>query len=96
IGAEGKLYDRPGFDVDFISRSSLTGAYSTEHSEVLMPMRGHWKLTWDGGSATLNPGDTVLVPPGLTRELVPSMTGEASLYRVRGTQDPAGPTVYKA
>ena len=96
IGAEGKLYDRPGFDVDFISRSSLTGAYSTEHSEVLMPMRGHWKLTWDGGSATLNPGDTVLVPPGLNRELVPSMTGEASLYRVRGTQDPAGPTVYKA
>ena len=40
----------------------------------------------------LKSGDTCLVPPGLPRSLVPSMTGEASLYRVRNTDDKAGPT----
>ena len=40
----------------------------------------------------LNPGDTCAVPPGLTHALKPSMTGEASLFRVRNTDDPAGPT----
>jgi hypothetical protein len=40
----------------------------------------------------LNPGDTCLLPPGLSRALKPTMTGEASLYRVRGTDDPAGAT----
>ena len=57
-----------------------------------MVMRGHWRLGWDGGEATLAPGDTCAVPPGLTARLAPSMTGEASLYRVRNTDDPAGPT----
>jgi hypothetical protein len=32
------------------------------------------------------------VPPGLSRALSPSMTGEASLYRVRNTDDKAGAT----
>jgi uncharacterized protein YjlB len=61
-----------------------------------MPMRGHWRLKWDGpdgaGEATLNPGDTCLVPAGLSHTAVPAMTGEASLYHVVGTDDPAGLT----
>ena len=58
-----------------------------------MPVRGNWRLDWDGGAATLNPGDTCLVPEGLSRVLYPSMTGEASMYRVRRTGDPAGKTM---
>ncbi|MGJ8604320.1 MAG: cupin domain-containing protein [Marivita sp.] len=93
IGTKGKLRDRPGFDVDFITRGSISDApYSVASHEVLMPMRGHWRLTWDGGTTALNPGDTVAVPPGLAHSVTPSMTGEASMYRVRGTGDPAGPT----
>ncbi len=57
-----------------------------------MPVRGHWRLTWPGGEAVLNPGDTALVPADLPHAAVPSMTGEASLYHVVGTDDPAGPT----
>jgi hypothetical protein len=57
-----------------------------------MPMRGHWRLSWAGGSTVLNPGDTAAIPPGLPHGLAPSMTGEASLYRVRNTDDPAGAT----
>ena len=93
IGAEGKLRDRPGFEVELLSRSSIPDApYVTDKHEVLMPMRGYWRLTWDQGTVTLNPGDTAAVPPGLRHSLVPTMTGEASLYRVRNTDDGAGPT----
>jgi hypothetical protein len=57
-----------------------------------MVMRGHWRLAWEGGELILAPGDTCAVPPGLRRSLAPTMTGEASLYRVRNTDDPPGPT----
>jgi quercetin dioxygenase-like cupin family protein len=93
IGAAGLLRDRPGFEVDFLSRHSIPDApYATDRHEVIMPVRGHWRLGWDGGSTVLNPGDTAAVPPGVARSLAPSMTGEASLYRIRNTDDPAGLT----
>ena len=97
IGPDAKLRDKPGFDVELLSRNSIPATpYSIDAHEVLMPMRGHWRLTWDssGGSGTtaLNPGDTCAIPPGLSHSLTPSMTGEASLYRVRATADQAGPT----
>ncbi|MEL6102401.1 MAG: cupin domain-containing protein [Pseudomonadota bacterium] len=94
IGPDAKLRDRPGFEVDFIRRGSIPDhAYICDQPEVLMPVRGHWRLSWDEGSATLNPGDTCLLPAGLPRALQPIMTGEASMYRVRGTDDPAGKTM---
>lgn len=93
IGADGLLRDRPGFEVAFLSRGSVPAdAYATHRHEVLMPVRGHWRLAWEGGSTVLNPGDTAAVPPGLRRSLAPAMTGEAALYRIRNTDDPAGPT----
>jgi quercetin dioxygenase-like cupin family protein len=93
IGAAGKLRDRPGFEVELISRHSLPETpYVLDRHEILMPMRGHWRLTWDGGETVLNPGDTAAIPPGLKHALMPSMTGEASLYRVMNTDDPAGAT----
>ena len=93
IGANAKLKDRPGFDVDFITRGSIPETpYTVEGHEVLMPVRGHWRLSWEGGSTALNPGDTVAVPPGMSHSVMPAMTGEASMYRVRSTDDPAGPT----
>jgi mannose-6-phosphate isomerase-like protein (cupin superfamily) len=91
IGAQGKLRDRPGFEVDLLTRGSMPETmYETARHEILMPMRGYWRLSWPGGSTVLNPGDTAAVPPGLHRALAPSMTGEASLYRVVNTDDPAG------
>lgn len=93
IGVDGLLKDRPGFEVDFLSRESISPeSYSTDRHEVLMVMRGHWHLKWDGGETILAPGDTAAVPPGLKHAVYPSMTGEASLYRVTNTADPAGAT----
>lgn len=93
IGADGVLRDRPGFEVEFLSRGSIPPTpYAIDAHEVLMPMRGHWRLSWAQGSTVLNPGDTAAIPPGLSHALAPSMTGEASLYRVRATEDPPGAT----
>jgi D-lyxose ketol-isomerase len=79
--------------VEFLSRGSIPDTpYVQPKHEVLMPMRGHWRLTWAGGSTVLNPGDTGAIPPGLEHSLAPSMTGECSLYRVVSTDDPAGLT----
>ena len=66
--------------------------HSHDHPSVLMPMRGHWRLRIEGAETVLNPGDTCLLTPGESHALAPSMTGEASLYRVRATDDPAGAT----
>ena len=93
IGEHGLLRDKPGFEIDFITRGSATEAKaSVKVPTVLMPMRGHWRVTWADGAVTLAPGDTMSVPAGIAYSAVPSMTGEASLYRVVSTADPAGPT----
>ena len=93
IGQDAMLRDRPGFDVELLSRNSVSDdMYSVDRHEVLMPMRGHWRLTWEGGTTSLNPGDTCAVPPGVAHSITPAMTGEASLFRVRNTDDPAGLT----
>ncbi|MDA9224518.1 cupin domain-containing protein [Tateyamaria sp.] len=93
VGEDAILPDKPGFDIEFITRGSLRDRpISISYSVVLMPMHGHWKLSWEGGSSTLNPGDTCLLPAGFTHTLKPSITGEASLYRVISNDDPAGPT----
>ena len=93
IGENGILRDKPGFEVGFLTReSATTDMHMHDKPSVLMPMRGYWKLIWEGGEATLNPGDTASVPENLMHTAVPSMTGEASLYHVVATGDPAGLT----
>lgn len=93
IGEHAMLRDKPGFEVEFLTRGSIPEtSYSTPRHEILMAVKGHWRLSWDGGETILAPGDTCAVPPGMTHALAPSMTGEASLYRVMNTDDPAGAT----
>jgi mannose-6-phosphate isomerase-like protein (cupin superfamily) len=96
IGEDALIKDRPGFEVDFVSHQSpIAKSYATPRHEVLMPFCGHWRIDWDGGTAVLNPGDTCAVPPGLARTIYPAMPGESGLYRVRNTDDEAGPTQLK-
>lgn len=93
IGENGVLQDRPGFEVEFVTRSSAEAEMiSNSNASVLMPVRGHWCVEWAGGSAYLNPGDTMSIPADMPHKAAPAMTGEASMYRVIGTGDEAGPT----
>ena len=93
IGEEGLLKDRPGFEVDFLTGDSSTkNMYSNSRHEVLMIMKGHWNLSWDGGNTVLGPGDTCSVPPSLEHQLLPANSKKSSLFRVTNTDDPAGST----
>ncbi|MGB3553785.1 MAG: cupin domain-containing protein [Jannaschia sp.] len=97
IGAEGIIRDRPGFEVDLVTRASATDTHhSHDRPSVLMPVRGHWRLTWgqgaDAGESSLAPGDTASIPANLPHAATPSMEGEAALYHVVATDDPAGPS----
>lgn len=99
IGETGVLRDRPGFEVGFVTRGSASAAMQRHDRPcVLMPVKGHWRVLWQGnavhpaGETVLAPGDTMSVPEGLDHSAVPSMTGEAALYHVIATDDPAGPT----
>ena len=94
IGENGVLRDKPGFETEFLTRGSGSPEpRSSTHEEVLMVMRGHWLVSWKDGEVILAPGDTCLVPAAFSYSLEPAMTGEASLYRIVATDDPAGPTV---
>ena len=93
IGGDAMIVDRPGFAVDYLTGSSVTGEhYTTDRHEVLMVFEGHWRLEWEGGFEILAPGDTCAVPPCVNRSLSPAVSGENGLFRVRNTDDPAGPT----
>ncbi len=93
IGATGILRDKPGFEVEFVTRASASPKmYQYDRPSVLMPVRGNWRVSWPDGSTVLNAGDTMSVPEDLPHNAVPSMTGEASLFHVIATDDAAGPT----
>jgi len=93
IGPDAMLRDRPGFEVDLLSRQSIPAdMHAHDRHTVLMPMRGHWRLSFEDGEIVLNPGDTALVQPGQRHALAPSMTGESSVFRIRATADRAGAT----
>ena len=93
IGADARIKDRPGFEVELISHQTPNlGTYAIDVQETLMIMRGHWALKWGDQDVRLAPGDTAAIPAGLSHSLSPAMSGEACLYRVLGTDDPAGPT----
>ena len=93
IADNGMLADTPGFRLELLRDGSIpANSYTTTCHEVLMVMRGHWRVEWDGGAASLGPGDVCAIPPGQTVSLAPAMSGEASLFRVTNTDDAAGPT----
>ena len=93
IGENGILRDKPGFEVDFITRgSAVENLESHRFPSVLMPVRGHWRISWDGGSEVLAPGDTMSVPAELNHSITRAVTGEAALYQIKGNADPAGHT----
>ena len=92
IGEDGLIFDRPGFEVSFISSRTKLNDLKSDRYDILMPVKGHWKLGYSDHEEILSAGDTALIQPNNDYKLEPSMSGEASLYRIRNTNDTAGPT----
>lgn len=92
IGEDALIKDRPGFSVELLSSGYGSALEASQRDQVLMVMRGHWRLTWGTHSEILNPGDTCWLPPGIEYQLDVTLSTEASLFRVTRTDDSAGLT----
>ncbi len=95
IGEKGKIYDKPGFEVEFISDKSKNnyGIYSKD--VVFMPVYGYWRIKSEMFDIILNPGDTFSLPKNNKYTLEPTKPGIASIYKVIPTDDKPGSTKRK-
>ena len=95
IGEKGKIYDKPGFEVEFISDKSKNkyGIYTKD--VVFMPVDGYWRIKSEMFDIILNPGDTFSLPKNNKYTLEPTKPGIASIYKVIPTDDNPGPTQRK-
>ena len=95
IGEKGKIYDKPGFEVEFISDKSKKdyGIYTKD--VVFMPVYGHWRIKSEIFDIILNPGDTFSLPKNNEYILEPTKPGIASIYKVIPTDDKPGSTQRK-
>ena len=93
IGEDALIVDRPGFEVEFLKRGSISAERrALDRNLILMVSEGHWRLSWDGGEVVLATGDTCAVPPGLRHSLQAAVSGPAGMFTVASTDDPAGST----
>ena len=93
IGKKGKIFDKPGFEVEFISEKSFKkddGFYNKDI--VFMPVEGYWSIKSDICDLILNPGDTFSLPKLNKYSLEPTKPGMAGIYKVIPTDDMPGST----
>ena len=96
IGENGKIYDKPGFEVEFITENSFEKIKNTYSKDVvLMPVEGYWMLNSKNYNLILNPGDTFSLPKNNEFTINPTKPGVATLYKVIPTDDKPGPTSRK-
>ena len=93
IGEHGVIYDKPGFEVNFISEKCANKIKNfSDRDTVLMPVEGCWNIKSDIFNLTLNPGDTFSVPKNTQFNLKTTKPYMSSMYQVIPTDDPAGAT----
>ena len=93
IGENGKIFDKPGFEVEFISERSFKkdiGIYTKDI--VLMPVEGYWRIKSEICDLILNPGDTFSLPKNNKYSLEPTKPGMSTIYKVIPTDDMPGST----
>ena len=96
IGEHGVIYDKPGFEVNFISEKCTNKIKNfSDRDTVLMPVEGCWNIESDIFNLTLNPGDTFSVPNNTQFDLKTTKPYMSSMYQVIPTDDPAGATHIK-
>ena len=95
IGEKGKIYDKPGFEVEFISDKSNNNYGIYTKDVVFMPVDGYWRIKSEMFDIILNPGDTFSLPKNNKYTLEPTKPGIASIYKVIPTDDKPGSTKRK-
>ena len=92
IGEKGKIYDKPGFEVEFISDKSKNNYGIYTKDVVFMPVDGYWRIKSEMFDIILNPGDTFSLPKNNKYLLEPKKPGMAAIYKVIPTDDIPGST----
>ncbi len=95
IGEKGKIYDKPGFEVEFISDKSKSNYGIYTKDVVFMPVDGYWRIKSEMFDIILNPGDTFSLPKNNKYTLEPTKPGISSIYKVIPTDDNPGSTQRK-
>ena len=95
IGEKGKIYDKPGFEVEFISDKSKNNYGIYTKDVVFMPVDGYWRIKSEMFDIILNPGDTFSLPKNNKYTLEPTKPGIASIYKVIPKDDNPGSTQRK-
>ena len=95
IGEKGKIYDKPGFEVEFISDKSKNNYGIYTKDVVFMPVDGYWRIKSEMFDIILNPGDTFSLPKNNKYTLESTKPGIASIYKVIPTDDSPGSTQRK-
>ena len=95
IGEKGKIYDKPGFEVEFISDKSKNKCGIYTKDVVFVPVDGYWRIKSEIFDIILNPGDTFSLPKNNKYTLEPTKPGIASIYKVIPTDDNPGSTQRK-
>ena len=95
IGEKGKIYDKPGFEVEFISDKSKNNYGIYNKDVVFIPVDGYWRIKSEMFDIILNPGDTFSLPKNNKYTLEPTKPGIASIYKVIPTDDNPGSTQRK-
>ena len=91
--AAGKLSWPHGFQLRVLRVAAHARGveHSRDEEEVLLMHSGKLTVEWQSQSLMLLPGDTLTVPPGLARQYANLGTSTATLYIVRGGDQPAAP-----
>ncbi len=95
IGEKGKIYDKPGFEVEFISDKSKKNYGIYTKDVVFIPVYGNWRIKSEMFDIILNPGDTFSLPKNNKYTLEPTKSGNASIYKIIPTDDKPGSTQRK-
>lgn len=67
-------------------------AHSRAEEEVIFVHEGSLYVSWDGGGLTMERGDTITIPKGVTRSFANNAAEKTVLFVVRGGDAPAAPT----
>jgi len=71
--------------------SARIATHRRVEEEVLFVQHGSVRVEWPDGDFTLNPGDVFTTPKHLARRFINPGAGQAEVYVVRGTDQPAPP-----
>ncbi len=78
FGEEGLIFDKPGFEIDFLNSSVSWSRQRTPPLHCADAGKGILAVVPEWSDSHIGPGDTAFLQPDTGYELAPAMSGEAA------------------